>query len=118
LNSYLGTYIFDAGMKDEGLESAIQQAKTELEKLGGRVSSTRMVGKRTFARPMKKKETGVYVDMDFEMPPDKIAALHARYRLMENLFRVQIVRRDGAVVAQEPAEETTAESEGRQSWRT
>jgi len=77
----------------------------EITRLSGKVVSTDVLGKRSFARPMHKRDSGVYVKIRFELDPRHVADLKKRYRLLEDLFRVQILavdeRRESVLVQQE-----------------
>ena len=74
-----------------------------------------ILGKRTFARPMQKRENGVYALVRFEMDPSKVRELVNRYRLVEEVFRVQILavddRREAKLAAQREAAAKRAELE-------
>ncbi|MDH3346080.1 MAG: 30S ribosomal protein S6, partial [Kiritimatiellaceae bacterium] len=60
---YEGLFIFPETLDEEQLDQAIDAVKTEVEKLGGSLESSTRLGKRTFARPMKKKKAGIYTIM-------------------------------------------------------
>ncbi len=92
MNKYEAMMIFPETLKDEGLDAALEKVKAEIEKAGGRVESTTRLGRRPFARPLDKMESGNYMVVSFHMGGDKISGLLARFKLNEELFRVQIVR--------------------------
>ena len=94
MKKYDGLYIFAGSAKEEILDKQIEKARGEITRLSGNVLSTEVVGKKTFARPMHKRDNGVYVKVRFELDPAQIAALKARYRLIEEVFRVQILAVD------------------------
>ncbi len=77
------------------------------------MESQDILGKRTFARPMQKRENGVYALVRFEMDPSKVRELVNRYRLVEEVFRVQILavdeRREAKLAAQREAAARRAE---------
>jgi ribosomal protein S6 len=56
---------------------------------------------------MKKRDNGVYVKVRFELDPLKIKELVARYRLVEEVFRVQFLavddRREAKIAAERAA---------------
>ena len=85
----------------------ITKALAEVTRLGGNVLVQEVLGKRTFARPMQKRENGVYVQVRFELDPSKVTELVNRYRLVEEVFRVQILavddRREALLAAQAEA---------------
>jgi small subunit ribosomal protein S6 len=107
MKKYDGLYIFVDSAKDEVLDKQIEKVCGEITRLSGTVLDTQVLGKRSFARPMKKKENGVYVKIRFEMDPAQIKTLIARYRLVEEVFRVQVLvvdeRREEVLAQQEEA---------------
>ena len=101
MNTYEGLFIFPEVLDEEGLDQAIGRVKEELEKLGGSIESTARMGKKTFARPLKKQKAGLYVVIVFKLEGVKIDAFKARLKLTTNVFRHQFVDISGVEVAQE-----------------
>ena len=108
-----GLYIFAGNAKDDVLESKFAKAISEIERFGGKVESQDILGKRTFARPMHKRENGVYALVRFEIDPAQVKELVNRYRLVEEVFRVQILavddRREAVLAKQREAAAKRAE---------
>ena len=107
MKKYDALYIFVGIAKDDALEANLEKALAEVTRLGGNVITQDSLGKRSFARPMKKRDNGVYVKVRFEFDPSKIDELVKRYKLVEEVFRVQILSVDDrreAKIAQERAE--------------
>ena len=104
MNKYDGLYIFAGSAKDDVLDKQIDKARGEITRLSGNVLSTEVLGKKSFARPMHKRDSGVYVKIRFELDPAQVAALVGRYHLVEDVFRVQILavdeRREAVLVKQ------------------
>jgi len=94
MKKYDVLYVFVGIAKDDALNANLEKALAEVTRLGGNVLSTESLGKRTFSRPMSKKESGVYVKVRMEFDPAKIRELRERYRLVEEVFRVQILAVD------------------------
>jgi ribosomal protein S6 len=94
MNKYDGLYIFAGSAKDDVLDKQIDKARGEITRLSGTVLSTDVLGKKSFARPMRKRDGGVYVKIRFELDPAQVAALVGRYHLVEDVFRVQILAVD------------------------
>ncbi len=107
MKKYDGLYIFAGQAKDDVLDGQITKAVAEVTRLGGNILAQEVLGKRTFARPMHKRENGVYVQVRFELEPGKVRELVNRYRLVEEVFRVQILavddRREAVLAAQAEA---------------
>lgn len=92
MNKYEAMIIFPDALKDEALEAALEKVEAEIEKSGGKVESKTRMGRRQFARPMDKQNSGQYMVVNFKLDGDKLTALQARFKLNEEIFRIQIVR--------------------------
>jgi ribosomal protein S6 len=107
MKKYDALYIFVGIAKDDVLEANLDKALAEVTRLGGNILEKVQLGKRMFSRPMKKRENGVYVKVRLELDPAKVEELVNRYKLVEEVFRVQILAVDDrreAKIAQERAE--------------
>ena len=94
MKKYDALYIFVGIAKDDALEANLEKALAEVTRLGGNVLEKVQLGKRMFSRPMKKRENGVYVKVRLELDPSKVDELVKRYKLVEEVFRVQILASD------------------------
>lgn len=107
MKKYDALYIFVGIAKDDALNACLEKALAEVTRVGGNVLATESLGKRTFSRPMGKRESGVYVKVRLELDPAKIDELVNRYRLVEEVFRVQILavdeRREAKIAAERQA---------------
>ncbi len=91
MRTYETVFIFNASLDDDALAKAIEAVRAEASNLGGKVSSVTRMGKNSFARTLKKKESGVFALMAFEMDPANVKALGERYKLNESILRFHIV---------------------------
>lgn len=98
---YEGLFIFPETLDDAQLDQAIEAVKVELEKLGGTLESSTRLGKRSFARPLRKKKGGIYVVIMFRLDGAQVDVLKHRLKLTTNVFRAQFMQKDEAVAAQE-----------------
>lgn len=105
MNQYEGMIIFPDALNEEGLDEAIGQVKTEMERFGAQVESMTRLGKRSFARPMNKQKSGYYVVFGFRLEGDQIAPLQKRFKLMPNVFRSQILKAPPCTSSAEKEEE-------------
>lgn len=107
MKKYEALYIFVGITKDDALEACLEKAAAEITKLGGNIVSSESLGKRTFSRQLSKRDSGVYVKVVFELDPLKVVELVNRYRLVEDVFRVQILaideRREAKLAAERAA---------------
>jgi len=102
VKTYQAMFIFSSSLADEALQEVLQSVQGEVEKLGGTVTGSDIMGKRVFARPMKKMETGQYAKMLIQMLPSSVSPLLARMKLNEKIFRVQIVEMKPAKATPSP----------------
>ena len=107
MKKYDALYIFVGISKDDALNANLEKALAEVTRAGGNILTTESLGKRMFSRPMSKKDSGVYVKVRMELDPAKVSELLARYRLVEEVFRVQILavdeRREAKLVEERAA---------------
>lgn len=98
---YEGLFIFPETLDEESLDLAIARVKEELEKLGGSLVSTTRMGKKDFARPLKKQKAGHYVVMMLKLEGTRLDAFKKRLKLSSDAFRSQFVLAGESTVAQE-----------------
>ena len=107
MKKYDALYIFVGIAKDDALNANLEKALAEVTRVGGNILTTESLGKRAFSRPMSKKDSGVYVKVRMELDPSKVSELVDRYRLVEEVFRVQILavdeRREAKIVEERAA---------------
>jgi len=94
LKTYEAMIIFPSTLKEEVLQKSIEQIQGEITKLKGTIKETRILGKRQFARQLKKKDSGEYVRIDFQLAPESVSPLLTRFKLNETMFRIQLVAAD------------------------
>lgn len=92
MNKYEAMIIFRESLKETDWDGAVESVRAEIEKLGGKVTSSTRLGRREFARPMQKELSGHYGLLAFQLAGDKVAPLQARLKLDEQVFRVQVVK--------------------------
>ena len=99
--------IFGTCVKDDDTEKALERAGEAITELGGTVEGSRVSGRRSFSRPLHKREEGVYAMLRFTLDPANVEQLRGRYKLDDEIFRVQITCADMRVkeVVEEKKEE-------------
>ena len=90
MKKYEGLIILSQPVDEQTLEDKLDKIRAEITKLGGTVEHTTRMGRQTFARRLKKKDAGFYVLLTFNLDSGKIAPLRERFKLNEDMFRVQI----------------------------
>ncbi len=90
MKTYEGLYIFLDAMSDEAVDTAVKTIRGEIEKVGGKIVESSVLGRRSFARHLKKKEAGSYVQVIFQLESAAVAELRSRIRLHDEVFRAQV----------------------------
>lgn len=109
MNTYEILFVFSSSLSEESLNKALEGIKGDVSRLGGTVKETKVLGKKTFARPMKKVTEGLYVRAIAELEPQSVAELHGRFKLNDAVLRVQVLKQEVAAKGrQEAAEPDTA----------
>ena len=107
MKKYDALYIFVNTARDDAVEPLLEKVSGDITRLGGNVLEKVSLGKRAFSRPIRKRESGVYVKVRFELDPQKVDELVNRYHLVEEVFRVQILavdeRREAKIAAERAA---------------
>ncbi|NLB60737.1 MAG: 30S ribosomal protein S6 [Lentisphaerae bacterium] len=100
MKKYQGMIILFAPSNEAALEATLEALRAEVVKLEGSVEALTRMGRATFARPLRKKESGVYVLITFTLQPAQLALLRERLKLNPDILRAQFFR---APTAQAPA---------------
>lgn len=112
MNLYDAMIIVPDQLSEEQVTAVQQRVQDEIARAGGTVKLSRVLGRRSFARTMKKQESGRYARIRFELGPAAMQAFNERLKLVDNLFRVQITKVTAAQEAMEAARAARGEEEG------
>ncbi|MBL7077776.1 MAG: 30S ribosomal protein S6 [Kiritimatiellae bacterium] len=108
LKTYDMICIFPTSLSEEALGDVLTRIDDEIGKLGGQVVSKQPMGERMFARQMKKRDAGIYMTLRCELDPTSVDTLRARLKLVDDLFRSQILVAEPETEEAEEAEEAVA----------
>ena len=79
----------EKAVKDDGKAFLEDLEKIIGKEFGGKVVESEIMGRKQFAREIKKKKTGIYLDIVHEMDEDKVIVLRDKYKLDESVLRLQ-----------------------------
>jgi len=90
--AYEGLFILNTTGKEEGGKELVENLEKEIQTAGGKLSKIERMDKRPFARVARNLDSGYYVNIVFEMTPEKLAAFRNKLKLDENVFRFMFLR--------------------------
>lgn len=109
MRKYQGMIILFPPADEAALEAKLETIRADIVKLGGTVDAMTRMGRNTFARPLRKKDSGFYVLLAFSLDPSQLTSLRERLKLNGDILRSQIVLAVArAPEAPKPAETTKA----------
>ena len=90
MKEYEALFIFPTSLSEEEINEALARIEAEITKLNGTQTHVDILGRRTFARPMKKAYAGQYVKLQLELVPETISPLLERLKFIDAIYRTQI----------------------------
>ena len=107
-------YIAAPEMDDEYVTKLNEGIQQQIEKEGGTIVKTEVMGRRKLAYPIKKKTEGHYTLFEIEGSGQEILELERRFRVNDDVIRFVTVRVDEE---RKTAAKLTAKRENRQNRR-
>ncbi len=95
LKTYEAVFILNERQLDDEGEKVTQDIVEHLTSLGGNIVKQTNMGRRQFAREIKKQKSGVYLDFIFKMDPDNVNLISQRYQLNPAVSRIGILLYEG-----------------------
>ena len=94
MNKYELALVVSAKIDDEARAEVVEKAKGYITRFGGTVSEVEEWGKKRLAYEIQKMREGYYYFIQFEAEADCPAELEHRVRIMDNVLRYLVVRKD------------------------
>ena len=88
MKKYEAVFILDPRKVDDEGKAFAGQFEQLINGWGGKMIENVAMGRKTFAREIKKRKAGYYFDFVFEVDPAKEATLRDEFRLDERVLRV------------------------------
>lgn len=92
LNRYEAMVILPESLTEDEIEAGLDSLTEEIKGLGGSAGKAARMGRKPFARPMKKQTAGEYALLRFELAGDQVDVLLEKLRFNEAIFRIQVTR--------------------------
>lgn len=91
---YETTFIINASLDDPQIEQTITRVQEFITTNGGQVTSLNKWGRKRLAYPIRKKNNGFYVVIEFSASGNLVAQLERTYQLDEAIIRYLTVQLD------------------------
>lgn len=96
MNKYELALIVSAQIDDEERAAVVDKAKGYIDRFGGKVTEVEDWGKKKLAYEIQKMGEAFYYFIQFDAESDVPAQLEQNVRIMDNVLRFLIVRKDEA----------------------
>jgi small subunit ribosomal protein S6 len=99
VREYEIVYIFDSVLTEDQVNEKLERYHQHITSDGGEITAVDHWGKRQLAYPVRKKNSGYYVVVQFTAPVDGLPELERALKLDEDLVRYLIVLSEGEPTA-------------------
>lgn len=93
MNKYESIIIINPNCTEEAIK-ALEEKVTGLINANGKVESVENMGKKKLAYEIKKNTEATYMLFNFEAKPESIAELERNYRIMDDILKFIVVRKE------------------------
>ena len=94
MNKYELTVVVNAKIEDDERAQVIEKVKDLVTRFGGNVTDVDEWGKRRLAYEIKKVNEGFFSFITFDAAATAPTEIESRVRIMENVLRYLIIRKD------------------------
>jgi small subunit ribosomal protein S6 len=112
MNHYELALVVSAKIDDAARAAVVEKAKGYVTRYGGEILGVEEWGKKRLAYEIRHERDGYYFFVAFDAAPDAPAQIESHVRIMDNVLRYLIVRRDenGEEMFENPTEAPAAEA--------
>ena len=93
MNKYESVVIINPNVEEAGVKDLIQKF-SDIINSDGKVEEVQELGKKKLAYEIKKNAEGIYILINFEANPELIKELERNYRIIDNVIKFIVVRKD------------------------
>ena len=115
MNKYELGVVVRADLEEETFQAEMTRVKGLIERFDGTIDKVDEWGRRKLAYPIQKLTEGMYTFITFTSPAGTPREVESRLRLMENVLRFLVVRKDETETAAAPVKEKPAYAEAKES---
>lgn len=96
MNKYELALVVSAKIEDDARTATVEKAKEYITRVGGVVTEVEEWGKKRLAYEIQKQPEGFYYFIQFEAESNVPASVEQDVRIMDNVLRYLVVRKDEA----------------------
>ena len=96
MSKYGLTFVVNAKIEDDERAAVVDKCKALIERFGGTITNVDEWGKRRLAYEIQKMKEGFYYVVQFDAPTSAPAEIESRIRIMDNVMRYLVVKREEA----------------------
>ena len=96
MSKYELTFVVNAKIEDDERAAVVDKCKALIERFGGTITNVDEWGKRRLAYEIQKMKEGFYYIVQFDAPNTAPAEIESRIRIMDNVMRYLVVKREEA----------------------
>ena len=96
MSKYELTFVVNAKIEDDERAAVVDKCKALIERFGGTITNVDEWGKRRLAYEIQKMKEGFYYIVQFDAPTSEPAEIESRIRIMDNVMRYLVVKREEA----------------------
>ena len=94
MNKYELVLVVNAKIEDDARTAVVEKAKAYVTRFGGTVTEVEDWGKKRLAYEIQHMKEGFYYFVQFEAAAEAPAEIERRVRIMENVLRYLVVRKE------------------------
>ena len=96
MSKYELKFVVNAKIEDDERAAVVDKCKALIERFGGTITNVDEWGKRRLAYEIQKMKEGFYYIVQFDAPTTAPAEIESRIRIMDNVMRYLVVKREEA----------------------
>ena len=94
MSKYELALVVNAKIEDEAREAVVEKAKNYVTRYGGTITEVEEWGKNRLAYEVQKMREGFYYFIQFEAEPTCPAEVERHVRIMDNVMRYLVVKKE------------------------
>jgi len=92
MNQYELGMVLRSTLTEEEVNGVVENIKARITELGGECTGTNLWGKRRLAYPIRKQTDGIYVFLNFNLPPPSVKELVRAVQFTDSVLRHILVK--------------------------